>query len=165
MNTLDYIILLCFLPAIIGGIQRGFIAQAISLISLILGVWLAFHFSDLATEWLSQYLTGVSETVLSIVGFVVVFCIVAVLLFLVGKILRGVAKMVSLGWLDWCLGLVFAILKAALVIGIVIIFFDTLNLKFEFFSQDKLDESLLYGPLRDISYKVFPYLKALLFKQ
>lgn len=165
MNTLDIIILLCFLPAVISGIHKGFIAQVISIVSLIVGIWLAFHFSDLACSWLSQYLTGVSETILNIAGFVVVFCIVAVLLFLVGKLIKGVTKMVSLGWLDWILGVVFAILKAGLVIGVVLIFFDTINLKFELVAEEKLCDSILYGPIRDFSYKVFPYLKALLFKQ
>lgn len=165
MNTLDIVILLCFLPAIISGIHKGFIAQVISLASLFLGIWLAFHFSDLACSWLSQYLTGVSEAILSIVGFVVVFCIVALLMFFAGKLLTGVAKMTSLGWLDWALGIAFALIKVGLLIGIVLIFFDTINLKFDLVAQEKLDESILYGPIRDISYKVFPYLKALLFKQ
>lgn len=165
MNTLDIIILLCFLPAIISGIHKGFISQVISLVSLVLGIWLAFHFSDLACTWLSQYLTGVSETILNVVGFVVVFCIVALLMLLAGKLLTGMAKMVNLGGLDWILGVAFAILKAGLLIGVVLIFFDTINLKFELVAEDKLNESILYGPVRDFSYKVFPYLKALLFKQ
>ena len=165
MCTLDIIILVCFLPAIVGGIHRGFISQVISLISLLLGVWLAFHFSDLACSWLKQYLTGVSETVLSIAGFMLVFVVVAILLFLVGRLLKGFTKMVALGWLDWVLGIVFALVKAAFIIGIVLILFDTLNLKFELAADDKIAESVLYAPIRDLAYKIFPYLKALLFKQ
>ncbi|MBQ0150522.1 MAG: CvpA family protein [Bacteroidales bacterium] len=165
MSTLDIIILICFLPAVISGIHKGFIAQVISIVSLFVGIWLAFHFSDLACSWLSQYLTGVSETLLNVAGFAVVFCIVAVLLYLVGKIIHGLVKMVSLGWLDWVLGLVFAILKAGLIIGVVLIFFDTINLKFELVAEEKINSSVLYAPIRDFSYKIFPYLKALLFKQ
>ena len=165
MSTLDIIILLCFLPAIVTGIHKGFIAQVISLVSLWLGVWLAFHFSDIACTWLSQYLTGVSETVLHIAGFLLVFVIVAVLLFLVGRLLKGLSKMVALGWLDWVLGILFALFKAALLIGLVLILFDTLNLKFDIVPEDKLSDSALYAPVRDFAYKVFPYLKALLFKK
>lgn len=164
MNTLDIIITLCFVPAIVSGIHKGFISQIISILSIFLGVWLAFHFSDLACSWISQYLTGVSEAVLNIIAFVAVFCVVAFLMYIVGKTLTEVAKMVSLGWLDWVLGIVLSIAKAGLLIGVVLIFFDTLNLKFEFVSQEKLAESVLYGRIRDISYVVFPYLKALLFK-
>lgn len=165
MSTLDIIILICFLPAVISGIHKGFIAQVVSIVSLFAGVWLAFHFSDLACTWLSQYLTGVSETVLNIVGFFVVFCVVAILFFMVGKLIQGMVKMISLGWLDWVLGVAFALVKAGLVIGVLIIFFDTINLRFELVAEDKISSSVLYGPIRDFSYKVFPYLKALLFKQ
>ena len=164
MNTLDIIIIICFLPAIVTGIHKGFIAQVVSLVSLWLGVWLAFHFSDIACTWLSQYLTGVPAAVLHIAGFLLVFVIVAVMLYLVGRLLKGLSKMVALGWMDWVLGIVFALLKAGLLIGLVLILFDTLNLKFELVAEEKLSESVLYAPIRDIAYKVFPYLKALLFK-
>ena len=70
-----------------------------------------------------------------------------------------------LGWLDWILGVVFALLKAGLFIGICIVLFDTLNAKFEFVDNAVLDESVLYSPIRDIAYTVFPYLKELLLKQ
>ena len=72
MSTLDIILLVCFVPAIVTGIQRGFIAQVVSLVSIILGIWLAFHFSEMVCEWLRQYLPNLSETVLNIVGFVLI---------------------------------------------------------------------------------------------
>ena len=165
MSTLDIIILVCFVPAIVTGIQRGFIAQVVSLISIILGIWLAFHFSEMVCEWLRQYLPNLSETILNIVGFVLILAVVALLLHLVGKLILRLFKAVDLGWLNWILGLVFSLLKAALVIGLVLVLFDTLNLKFELVKPETLDQSVLYAPLRDAAYKVFPYLKALLFKQ
>lgn len=165
MATLDIIILLCFVPAIVRGIQKGFIAQAISLVSVILGIWIAFQFSEMVCEWLKTYCSGVPGSVLSIVAFVIILVVVSVLLHLLGKMVKGLFKAASLGWMDWVLGLAFALLKAALIIGFVIILFDTLNLKFEFVKTEIIDQSVLYAPLRDISYKVFPYLKALLFKQ
>jgi membrane protein required for colicin V production len=90
---------------------------------------------------------------------------VVLVLFVLSKILTGVTKLVMLGWLDRLLGLVFALLKAGLLIGIAIILFDTLNVKFEFVEEKVLDESVLYAPIRDIAYVIFPYLKELLLKQ
>ena len=165
MSTLDIIILVCFVPAIVTGIQRGFIAQVVSLVSIILGIWLAFHFSEMVCEWLRQYLPHLSETILNIVGFVLILAVVALLLHLVGKLILRLFKAVDLGWLNWILGLVFSLLKAALIIGLVLVLFDTLNLKFSLVKPETLDQSVLYAPLRDAAYKVFPYLKALLFKQ
>ncbi|MBR4478709.1 MAG: CvpA family protein [Bacteroidales bacterium] len=164
MSTPDIIILICFLPAIISGIMKGFIEQAIALVSLILGAWLAFKFSTVVSGWLQPYFE-VSETVLNVISFAVIMVAVVLVLFVLSKILTGVTKLVMLGWLDRLLGLVFALLKAGLLIGIAIILFDTINVKFEFVEEKVLDESVLYAPIRDIAYVIFPYLKELLLKQ
>lgn len=164
MSTPDIIILICFLPAVITGIMKGFIEQVIALFSLILGAWLAFKFSTVVSGWLQPYFE-VSETVLNVISFAGIMIAVVLVLFVLGKILTGVTKLVMLGWLDRILGLVFALLKAGLIIGILIILFDTLNVKFEFVDEKVLDESVLYSPIRDIAYMVFPYLKELLLKQ
>ena len=71
MSTPDIIILICFLPAIISGIMKGFIEQAVALVSLILGAWLAFKFSTVVSGWLQPYFE-VSETVLNVISFVVI---------------------------------------------------------------------------------------------
>ncbi|MBR4478681.1 MAG: CvpA family protein, partial [Bacteroidales bacterium] len=139
MSTPDIIILICFLPAIISGIMKGFIEQAIALVSLILGAWLAFKFSTVVSGWLQPYFE-VSETVLNVISFAVIMVAVVLVLFVLSKILTGVTKLVMLGWLDRLLGLVFALLKAGLLIGIAIILFDTLNVKFEFVEEKVLDE-------------------------
>ena len=70
-----------------------------------------------------------------------------------------------LGWLDKLLGAVFAVLKASLVLGILIILFNTLNSAFNIVPESATDGSVLYGTLKRISYTVFPYFKELLFKQ
>ena len=164
MSTPDIIILICFLPAVISGIMKGFIQQVIALVSLLLGAWLAFKFSNVVGEWLQPYFE-VSETVMHVISFAVIMVAVVLVLFVLGKVLTGVTRLVMLGWLDRLLGLVFALLIAGLLIGIGIVLFDTLNAKFELVDNALLEESVLYSPIRDIAYTVFPYLKELLLKQ
>ena len=67
----------------------------------------------------------------------------------------------GLGWLNKLLGLVFALLKYALVIGLLVILFDSINDKFSLVSRSYLDSSFMYSGLKSISYSVFPYLKSL----
>ena len=74
-------------------------------------------------------------------------------------------SLAMLGWLDKTLGLVFALAVNALVIGVFIILFDTVNAKFAFVKPEVLDASVVYTSLRDLSYLVFPYLKSFFFKQ
>ena len=164
MSTPDIIILLCFLPALIRGVMKGFIEQAVALVSLVLGAWLAFKFSTVVGEWLQPFFK-VSETVMHVISFAVIMIAVVLVLFVIGKLLTGISKIVMLGWLDRLLGLVFALLIAGLLVGIGIILFDTLNAKFELVDNAVLDEAVLYSPLRAIAYTVFPYLKELLLKQ
>lgn len=42
MNILDFIILLCFIPAVINGLKKGFIAQVMAIIALVFPVH-GFH--------------------------------------------------------------------------------------------------------------------------
>ncbi len=164
MSTPDIIILICFLPAVISGITKGFIQQVVGLVSLLLGAWLAFRFSNVVSEWLRPYFE-VSETVMHVISFAVIMVAAVLVLFVLGKLLTGLTKLVMLGWLDRLLGLVFAILLAGLLIGIGIILFDTVNVKFSLVDEAVLEKSVLYSPIRDIAYTVFPYLKELLLKQ
>jgi len=163
MNTLDIVILLLFIPGIIRGLSKGFLEQAISLVGVVLSVYLAYHFSDFACNIIKQYIT-VSETVLNVIGFAVVLVVVLLLVMLLSKLVTRVAEMASLGWLNKVLGIVFALGTTALVIAILIILFDTVNVKFELVKSNILQDSVLYGHLKDFGYFVFPYLKQLLMK-
>ena len=161
MNGLDIALLLLFIPGVIRGLSKGFLEQAISLVGVVASVWLPFHFSALACEKLKAYIT-VSETVLNVLGFVVVLLAALIGVILIAKLVTKVAEMASLGWLNKALGLVFALTTTALILGTLIILFDTVNVKFELVNNALLEESVLYGPLKQLGYFVFPYLKQLL---
>ena len=89
MNILDIILLICFIPALVQGIRKGFIAQAISIISIIVGIWASARFADVVAAWVAQYITA-SEQVMKIVAFALILIVVFFLLGLLGKALRRV---------------------------------------------------------------------------
>ena len=62
------------------------------------------------------------------------------------------------------LGVVLAIIKAALAIGVAILLFDAINGKLSLVDAEVLSNSVLYNPLHDVAQLIFPYLKTLLFK-
>ena len=164
MTTLDIILLCCFIPGIIRGISKGFLEQALALAGIVVSVWAAFRFSTLVSTWLKPYL-DVSETTLNVISFALILVVISILVLLVAKLLTKVAELAMLGWLDKTLGLVLALAVNALVIGVFIILFDTVNTKFTLVKPEVLDGSIVYTTLRDLCYLVFPYLKALFFKQ
>ena len=160
MNTLDIVILILFIPGIVRGMSKGFIEQAISLVGIVLSAYLAFKFSGVACNWLKHYFVG-SDTVLNVLGFAVVLVGVLLVVLFVAKLVTAVVEKASLGWINKVLGLVFSLGVSALLMGLVIILFDTVNLKFGLVKSPVLQESLLYGALKDLGYFVFPYLKGL----
>ncbi|MBO4634609.1 MAG: CvpA family protein [Bacteroidales bacterium] len=161
MNTLDIVILLLFLPGIIRGISKGFLEQVISIAGLVASVWAAYHFSSLVSERLKEYIT-MSETVMNVVAFTIVLVAALVVVLLIAKLLTKIAQMAQLGWINRLLGFAFSLLTSALIISVLIILFDTVNVKFELVTSPILEESILYGFLKDLGYLIFPYMKELL---
>ena len=164
MNPLDIILLVCFLPAVIRGLSKGFLEQAICLVGFIFSVWAAFHFSEKVCVWIQPYLE-VSETLLHVIAFAIVLVGVSVGALLLAKLLTKLFELAMLGWLNKLLGVAFGILVTLLVVGVFIVLFDTLNVRFGLVKPEKLDESVLYGSIKNFAYFVFPYLKQLLLKQ
>ena len=161
MNILDIILLICFIPALIQGIRKGFIAQAISIISIVAGIWASARFADVVSAWVAQYITA-SEQVMKVVAFALILVVVFIVLGLVGRLLEGLFNLVLLGWVNKLLGVVFALLKTALIVGLVIMAFSSINDNFHFVQESVLNESVLYPPLKKLAFDVFPYVKDML---
>lgn len=158
MNILDIILLICFIPAIIQGIRKGFIAQLISIVSIVLGIWASAHFADIVSSWIGRYITA-SEQLMKVIAFAVILIVVFLILAAIGRMLEGMIKLVMLGWLNKLLGVIFALLKTALIVGLLIIAFTSVNDSFKLVQESVLNQSLLYPPMKELSFEVFPYLR------
>lgn len=162
MSIIDIILLVCFIPALIGGIRKGFISQVISIISIVAGIWMSFEFADVTGKWLGQHIQA-SENILMLVSFALIMIVVFIILGLIGRILEGILNLVLLGWLNRLLGVVFSLMKATLIIGLAIMVFSSINNTFGLVAEDTLSQSILYTPMKNLAYSVFPYLKELFF--
>ena len=162
MNTIDIVLLIALLPFLIQGIRKGFVSQLTALVSTILSIWMAFKFSSLVTAWLRPHLQF-SDSLLSVISFVLILLVVVLVLHVVGKIIEQALKLVMLGWLDKLLGFVLSLVKGFLVIGLLIILFNTINTNFHLVTEETLSQSVLYPALKDLAYTVFPFLKEWIF--
>lgn len=162
MNILDIILLICFIPAVVQGLRKGFISQAISIVSLIVGIWLSARFASAVSVWIGQWITA-SGQVLEIVAFALILILVFLALGAIGKLLEATIRLVMLGWLNRLLGVVFALLKTMLIVGLVIMAFNSLNVTFGFVKEEVLNQSMLYPPLKNLANDVFPYLRDMIF--
>ena len=105
MCTLDIILSICLAASVIQGLVKGFTDQIIELVSIILGTWAAFKFSDLVCGWAGPYL-HMSGQVLHVIVFILMIIAVIVVMHLLGKVIKASIKFVMLGWLDRLLGAV-----------------------------------------------------------
>ena len=161
MNILDAIILICLIPALIQGVRKGFISQAISIISFVVGIWASARFANIVTEWVAQYITA-SEQILKIIAFALILVVVFVILGLVGRMLESILNFAFLGWVNKLAGVLFSLLKAVLILGLVIMAFNSLNTTFGLVKPELLTDSVLYDPLKNLADTIFPYIKNML---
>ena len=162
MNAVDLLLIVCFVPALVLGLQKGFVRQAMGLVALVVGIWFSWNFSEPLSIWLLKYF-DISPTYMDVIAFIIVLALVIFLLSLLGNLFERVLKLAMLGWLDKLLGMPFALLKMLLVLGLVIICVDAINSTLSLIPSETLDDSVLYHPIKSAAYVVFPYLKELIF--
>jgi len=85
--------------------------------------------------------------------------VAAVLLNLVGTLVTKALQAVSLGFVNRLLGLVFAVLKVAVVLGLLILLFETLNSTLHILKPESTADAVVYNALKEAAEKVFPILK------
>lgn len=153
MNWLDIVIAIPLLIGLWDGFRQGLIVQIIGLAALAAGVYLAFAFGPKAGLMLG--LEGLTATA---AGFFAVFAAVVAALFLLGRLTRGLFKIAGLGIFDTLLGMVFSTLKAALIVGVLLMWLSDLDTDKTIIKESAAKSSRLYGPVLKISQTAFPYL-------
>jgi membrane protein required for colicin V production len=71
------------------------------------------------------------------------------------KLLTKIADFAMLGLLNKIAGGIFGALKVAVMIGAVLVFFDTVNQAKNIIEEETKNESVLYGPLKEIGAFIF----------
>lgn len=160
MAILDIILLICFVPGIVSGISKGLVKQVVDLVAILAAAWAGFHFSTTLGTWLSQYLS-LDGTVLNVIAFALIAIVSALLLNLVGSLITNAMKALSMGFLNRVLGLVFAVLKVALILGLLILVFESLNSTLHLVDPSFSENTVVYNFLRNAAEKIFPILKTL----
>ena len=153
MNWLDIVLAIPLLWFMYKGFRNGLIIELASLAALVLGIFIALHFSFYAKEFLIDNFE-IADNYLNIIAFAITFIIVAVLVYLVGKIIHKLVSIVALGFLNRLAGGVFGLLKAALVLSVILYFlngFDSSLIKAEV-----KENSFLYEPVESIVPMIIP---------
>ena len=103
-----------------------------------------------------------SESMLKFISFIVIVASVCLTASLLGRSLEGLLNLIRLGWINKLLGVIFALMKISLFIGLALTVFNWANGTFELISQETIDKSLLYTPILNVSDSIFSHLLTIL---
>ena len=122
MTGVDLVLALIFAVSILVGVMRGFIKEALSIISWIMAIWLGLTFCHEAGELLGRYVKIPAESFRTWAGFAAVFVgtlfVFSIINFMLTKLLvRGPIK-----GTDRVLGIGFGFARAiAIVVALIIV--------------------------------------------
>ncbi|MDC0629960.1 MAG: CvpA family protein [Flavobacteriaceae bacterium] len=155
MAIIDIILGALILYGLIKGLSKGFFVEVTSLLALLVGVYGAVHFSNYAAEFLSNRFEWGEKTI-NITAFAITFVAIVFAISLAGKALTKLADFAALGVLNKLLGGLFGGLKIALILSILVLIFNTLNKTIPFVSDEEIESSLLYNPVKSLAPMIFP---------
>jgi len=137
------------------GIKNGLFVELASLISLILGIYIAIKFSFLARIMLSGFVHWNPKTI-QIIAFIVTFPVVVVAISLLAKFLTSVANFAKLGVINQFGGGFFRLLKTVLILSIFLNLFEKINFNNFFVKKETLDKSIFYRPIQQSALFIYP---------
>ena len=127
MTPPDYVILLLCLASALIGVWRGFTAEALSLLTLLLSIWLAWAFAGRFESMLGTWI-GASPEVRLWTARVIIFVLALLLGGLISWVARKLIRHTGLSGLDRVLGAGFGLLRAVVLIGLAVIVMEFLGL-------------------------------------
>jgi membrane protein required for colicin V production len=157
MNYIDIVLVLLLVFSAIGGFKNGLIVELASLAALILGIWGAIHFSYVTSEFLIENLNFNSEH-LPVISFIVTFVVIVILVHIVANVVDKMVETVMLGFVNKLAGLVFGVLKTALILSIVLLIFDKIDENVKILPENAKAESRMYEPIRGFAPSIFPFI-------
>ena len=159
MGFLDIILGVLLAIAMFKGIKNGLFVELASLVSLLLGIYVAVKFSYFMKEFLAGFVKWNPNTV-QVVAFVLTFMVVVIAVSILGKFLTGIADLAFLGWLNSLGGGFFRVLKTILIIGIIFKVFEKINYHNFLAKKETLDNSLFYNPIQKITGYLYPSIES-----
>lgn len=158
MNIIDIIILIPLIYAAWKGFRKGFIIEIFMLLALLVGIYAGIRFSDWTSELIIQHFE-IEGRYLPVVAFTITFLGVAALVYMAGKMLEQVIKVVQLGLVNRIFGLLFSVIKMVYVLGILIVLIESYDERGNFVPHQSKEDAALYFPIKTIATSTIPALE------
>jgi membrane protein required for colicin V production len=119
MPIADIVIAIAIVISVAVGIFRGFVKEAISIVSLLVAIWAAMNFGAYAGRW-SENWVG-SEGMQLWIGRILIFVVVLAVGGLIGWGFSKLVRLSALDGTDRSLGALFGFGRGALLLGVFVI--------------------------------------------
>lgn len=138
MTLLDFIVLipLCWFGFL--GFKNGLIYEVFSLLALVLGIWISYHFSD----WIALLF---SDSLLAKpIALVLTFVIVILLVHFAGRLMAKVIKLAIPEIVDHIFGLLFGAGKVLLVFSVILYVIQDIDKAEILLKKETKQQSFMY---------------------
>jgi membrane protein required for colicin V production len=126
MNVTDYLVIAAIVVSAIVGAMRGFLREAVALVTWLLALFVAWHFSDLIEPHLGGLLAG--SYVKPWAARVIIVLLILLLGAAIGGVLNHFVRLSIFSGMDRLLGFVFGFLRGFLLLGVFVILAQLLRL-------------------------------------
>ena len=157
MGILDIVLGALLVFGFYKGFKNGLFIELASLISFFVGIFVAVKFSYIISAVLEKNVSWSLKTI-QVSAFIVTLLLVVIAVHLLAKVFTGIASFAFLGWANTLAGGLFATIKTALLIGIVLSLFQKVNINDRIVSKETQENSLLFNPCIKTSEVLLPTL-------
>jgi membrane protein required for colicin V production len=129
MNATDYMVIVAIVLSAVVGAARGFLREAVAVVSWVLALFLAWHFSDLVAPHLGGLMAD--SQVRPWAARVIIVALVLLLGAGVGALLAHFVRLSIFSGADRLLGFAFGVLRGWVLLGVFVILGQLLRLQEE----------------------------------
>jgi len=119
MNPFDILIIIIFGYCLVRGLFRGLVKEVSSIVGVLGGFYAAYLYYEGVVKWLSRFIADTAY--LNILSFLIIFCLVLIIINVLGTIIKYLLNIAFLGWVDRIFGVLFGMIKGILIVSVVFI--------------------------------------------
>ena len=117
MTLFDWFIIIIFLISMWIGFVRGFIREALSIVTWVFAIWLGLSLAPGAADFISQYVVIASPAFRIAAGFCLVFVVTLFTLTIISAVIVKFTRRPTIRGTDMVLGMLFGAVRA-IVVGV-----------------------------------------------
>ena len=151
MNYIDFLLLIPIAWFAYKGFNNGLIRELASIVALVAGLYASFKFSDWVAIWINN------DKIPHEIYFAITFFGVLVLVFMAGKMVEKIIKLVIPEFVNNLAGALFGAAKVMIIFSAIIFFINSIDTKEVLIKPTAKSKSILYPYTEPIVPKLKTY--------